>query len=43
MIKKEWLWMPDLKTKTGLQGSGYYKPIKTNKHEINKRNSKENS
>lgn len=39
--------MSDLKTKIGLQGSDYYKPVeykstKTNKHEINKRNSKEN-
>ena len=32
MIKKEWLWMPELKTETGLQGSDYYKPINTNKN-----------
>lgn len=33
--------MPDLKTKIGLQGSDYYKPIKTNNNGqyINKRKS----
>ena len=44
MTKKEWLWMPDLKTKIGLQGSDYYKPIKTNNNGqyINKRKSSKN-
>lgn len=39
MIKKEWLWMPELKTETGLQGSDYYKPININNNgqDINKR------
>lgn len=39
MNKKEWHWMSDFKpnntktkTKIGLQGSDYYKPINTNKN-----------